>query len=157
MVIDEHVGYNPDFVQESVSETFSQTELNDLVRELSLSKKSAELLASRLNQRHLLARDTKATFYRNRDAEFIPFFEENNNLVYCTNTENVLLCPGVQAYNPAEWRLFLDSSKRSLKCVLLHNTNTYASIPIGHSTVLKEKYNAIKQLKNILTTPVTNG
>ena len=38
MVIDEHVGYDPDFVQESVPETFSQGELNDLVRELSLSK-----------------------------------------------------------------------------------------------------------------------
>ena len=138
--------YDPDFVQESVSETFSQSELNDLVRDLSLSKESAELLASRLNEKHLLARDTKVTFYRNRDVEFILFFEENGDLVYCTNTENVLLCLDAQAYNPAEWRLFLDSSKRSLKCVLLHNTSTYTSIPIGHSTVLKEKYNAIKQV-----------
>ena len=77
---------------------------------------------------------------------FIPFFEENDDLVYCTNTENVLLCLGVQAYSPAEWRLFLGSSKRSLKCVLLHNTNNYDSMPIGHSTVLKEKYNTIKQV-----------
>ena len=131
-------------MQESVPETFSQSELNDLVRHLSLSKESAELLASGLNEKHLLARDTKVTFYRNKDAEFIPFFEENDDLVYCTNTENVLLCFGVQTYNPAEWRLFLDNSKRSLKCVSFHNTNTYASIPIGHSTILKEKYNAIK-------------
>ena len=103
-------------------------------------------MASRLDERHYLARDTKVTFYRNRDTEFIPFFEENNDLVYCTNMENVLLCLGVQAYNLAEWRLFLDSSKCSLKCVLLHNTITYASIPVGNSTVLKEKYNAIKQV-----------
>ena len=103
-------------------------------------------MASRLDEKQLLARDAKVTFYRNRDVEFIPFFEENDDLVYCTNTENVLLCLGVQAYNPTEWRLFLDSSKRSLKCVLLHNTNTYASIPIGHSTVLKEKHNTIKQV-----------
>ena len=41
--------------------------------------------------------------------------------------------------------MLLDSSKRSLKCVLLHNTNMYGSIPIDYSTVLKEKYNAIKQ------------
>ena len=96
-VIDEHFGYDPDFVQESVPETFSQSELNDLVRELSLSKESAELLASRVNEKHLLARDTKVTFYRNRDAELIPFFEENDDLVFCTNTENVLLCLDIQA------------------------------------------------------------
>ena len=104
-----------DFVQESVPETFSQSKFNGLVRDLSLSKESAELLASRFNEKHLVTRDTKVTFYRNRDTEFIPFFEENDDLVYCTNMENVLLCLGVQAYNPAEWRLFLDSSKRSLK------------------------------------------
>ena len=37
-------------------------------------------------------------------------------------------------------------TERSLKCVLLHNTNTYASIPIGHSTTLKEKHDSIKQV-----------
>ena len=37
-----------------------------------------------------------------------------------------------------------DSSKRSLKCVLLHSTNKYASIPIEHLTTLKEKYDPIK-------------
>ena len=47
-----------DFVQESVPEAFSQSKLNDLVRDLSLSKESAELLASKLNEKHLLARDT---------------------------------------------------------------------------------------------------
>ena len=44
------------------------------------------------------------------------------------------------------WRLFIDSSKRSLKFVLLHNTNEYTSIPIGHSTTLKEKYEPVKQV-----------
>ena len=131
-------------MQESVPEKFSQSELSDLVCDVSLSKESAELHASRLNEKCLLAQDMKVTFYENRDAEFISFFEENDNLVYCTNTENVLLCLSVQACNPVEWRLFLASSKCSLKCVLLRNTNKYASIPIGHSKVLKEKYNAIK-------------
>ena len=38
----------------------------------------------------------------------------------------------------------MDSSKRSLKCVLLHNGNLYGSVPLGHSTTLKEKYDEIK-------------
>ena len=53
---------------------------------------------------------------------------------------------GIPEYKPQDWRLFIDSSKRSLKCVLLHNGNKYASIPIGHSTLLKEKYNNIKRV-----------
>ena len=44
---------------------------------------------------------------------------------------------GVTEYSYADWRLFTDSSKRSLKCVLLHITNVYGSIPIGHSITLK--------------------
>ena len=47
-------------------------------------------------------------------------------------------------YIPKDWRLFLDSSNISLKCVLLHNGNKHASIPIGHSTTLKEQYKSIK-------------
>ncbi len=36
------------------SKTFTQDELNDLVRDLALSKEKAELLASRIKQKHLL-------------------------------------------------------------------------------------------------------
>ena len=39
---------------------------------------------------------------------------------------------------------FIDSSKRSLKCVRLHNGIQFASVPIVHSTTLKEKYEAVK-------------
>ena len=49
-------------------------------------------------------------------------------------------------YSAADWRLFIDSLKRSLNCVLLHITNVYGSIPIGHPTTLKEKYDAIKSV-----------
>ena len=50
---------------------------------------------------------------------------------------------GLPEYTPDDWRLFIDSSKRSLKCVLLHNGNKYGSIPIGHSTTMKEEYETI--------------
>ena len=53
---------------------------------------------------------------------------------------------GVNFYDATSWRMFIDSSKRSLKCVLLHNTNEYGSIPIGHSTTLKETYESIKRV-----------
>jgi hypothetical protein len=47
-----------------------------------------------------------------------------------------------------EWRLFIDSTKRSLKVVLLHNGNNQASLPIGHSVHFKESY---ENLELVLT------
>ena len=49
-------------------------------------------------------------------------------------------------HDPDEWRLFIDSSKTSLKAVLLHNGNVLPSIPVGHAVHLKETYDNMKQL-----------
>jgi hypothetical protein len=52
--------------------------------------------------------------------------------------------------NQNEWRLFIDSSSRSLKAVLLHNGNKYPSLPVAHSVHLKEDYNSVKTMLNAL-------
>jgi hypothetical protein len=70
----------------------------------------------------------------------VPFFTNENNLVFCNDIGNLLKKIGLSEYNPSEWRLFIDSSKRNLKCVLLNNGNKYGSIPVGHSTRMKEEY-----------------
>ena len=44
------------------------------------------------------------------------------------------------------WQIFIDSSKASLKAVLLHNGNMYASVPVGYSTHLKETYETMSLL-----------
>ena len=41
----------------------------------------------------------------------------------------------VPKYKPEGWRLFIDGSKRSLKCVILRTGNRHVGISIGHSTV----------------------
>ena len=43
-------------------------------------------------------------------------------------------------YVRTDIRLFINSSKRRLKVVLLHNGNVFASIPVGYSVHLKERY-----------------
>lgn len=53
---------------------FPQKELNDLVRDLSLSKSSAELLASRLTEKTHLSDSARITSYRNRHQEYMHFF-----------------------------------------------------------------------------------
>ena len=47
-------------------------------------------------------------------------------------------------YRAEDWQLFIGSSTRSLKYVLLHNGNCYASLTIACSTKLKEQYENIK-------------
>ena len=68
-----------------------------------------------------------------------------NKLCYCTNIPGLFTSLGLP-HNPSDWRLFIDSSKRSLKGVLLHNGNKYPSIPIVHSVHLKESYDNMELL-----------
>lgn len=49
-------------------------------------------------------------------------------------------------YSPGKWRLFTDSSKLSLKAVLLHNGNDLPSVPLAHGIHIKETYANIKNL-----------
>ena len=53
---------------------FSQGQLNDLVRDLGLTKESSEILASRLDEHGILDSETKITFHRDRDDMLIRFF-----------------------------------------------------------------------------------
>ena len=64
--------------------------------------------------------------------------------MFCIDIPGRLLKLGVNEYKPEECRLFIDSSKRSLKCVPLHNSDMCAPILVEHSTTLKEKCDTIK-------------
>ena len=47
-------------------------------------------------------------------------------------------------YSASDWRLFIDSSKQSLKALFLHNGNVYPSIPIAHSVRMKKNRESAK-------------
>ena len=121
---------------------FSQGELNDLTRDLYLFKESSELLASRLKEKNLFHPGT-LIIYKKCHIEFLPYFTQENDIVCCNDVAGRLRQLGAQQYDPQDWRLFINNSKRSLKCVL-HNSNLYGSVPLGHSTTLEEKNDEIK-------------
>ena len=125
---------------------FTQSELNDLIRELQLTKEKSELLGSRLREKNMLASGVKFSWYRNREKEFRKYYAQEDQLVFCTDIRNLLHQLGQGEYDPSTWRLFIDSSKRSLKAVLLHNSNVLASIPLAHSTKLSESYETLKSV-----------
>ncbi|XP_052834269.1 uncharacterized protein LOC128251480 [Octopus bimaculoides] len=134
---------------EDVPQKFSQGELNDLVRDLSLSKDKAELLASCLHEKSLLNKDVCITHFRKRNRDLTSCFSVDGPLSFSNNTDELFHCL-FQEHVPAESRLFIASSKRSLKAVLLHNGNKKPSIPIGHSVHMKECYENMQVLLNAI-------
>ncbi|GFY17823.1 uncharacterized protein TNCV_1075581 [Trichonephila clavipes] len=131
-------------------ELFSQSDMNDLVRDLGLPKDTAEVLRSRLKERHLLNSGVSFSGYRFREKEFVPFLTQEGELVFCNNVPAILEMFKIM-YEPEEFRLFIDSSKRSWKAVLLHHGNRYASVPVGHSVHLKECYENLEFILNKLS------
>lgn len=87
--------------------------------------------------------------YRKRNKDLAALFKVDGPLCFCHNIEELFHKLG-EVHNPHEWRLFIDSSKRSLKAVLLHNGNAKPSIPIAHSVHLKESYENIEILLNAI-------
>ena len=63
----------------------AQEDLNDLARDLYLSKQLSELLASQLKQWNLVQEDVRITSFRNRKKDLASFFDMENKLCYCTN------------------------------------------------------------------------
>ena len=92
----------------------NQHMLNDLVRDLGLSKEKAELLSSRLKQWNLLEASTKITFYCQRQDELLSFFTTKNALCFCNNISALMESLGFQ-HVPEEWRLSLMLVKPALK------------------------------------------
>ncbi|GFX14265.1 protein GVQW3 [Trichonephila clavipes] len=118
---------------------FNQKELSDLVKDLNLPKEASEILASRLKEKKIAYSGNKHYIYRTREKNTLPFFSQEKDLVFCNDVGGLLQQMGLKKYQPSDWRLFIDSSKRSLNCVLFNNGNKYKSIPIAHSVTLKKE------------------
>ena len=81
---DEH---NSDTIEDLI--LFSQKHLNDLIRDLCLSKEKAELLASRLKERNMVERDIKVSYYRKLNRDLSSAFKVEEPLCYCHDVEEL--------------------------------------------------------------------
>jgi hypothetical protein len=145
---DEDIHFSSDRESKNV-QPLDQSELNDLVRDLGFTKEKSELLGSTLKQKNLLAPGTTFYWYRNHEEEIKKFFIREGELVYCCNIPGLIHRLG-GAYEPDDWCLSSDSSKSSLKAVLLNNENNLASVPVANSSSLKESYENLQMvLENI--------
>lgn len=106
---------------------------------MGLSKDGIEYLAVWLKEYAVGAKKVKASYYRDREKEIRKYFtgDEKDSLVYYHDVIDLMNELKFGCYKSDEWRLFIDSSKRSLKAVLQHNTNVCAPIPVAYSVVVK--------------------
>jgi len=84
-------------------------------------------------------------FYCGCREEFKDFFSHEDGVVFCNDVCSVKEVCGHE-YNPDQWRLFTDSSKVSLKVVLLNNRNRFPSIPLVHAANMEESFESMKLL-----------
>ena len=77
--------------------------------------------------------------------EFSVYFDVIEDLFYCKDVEGLFCAVGID-HDPTQWRLFIDSSTKSLQAVLLHNGNIYPSISLAYSLQMNEDYENAKQL-----------
>ena len=82
---------------------------------------------------------------RKHHQTFSNFFSRQDGLCICSNVAGLFEAIGITC-SLSEWLLFIDSSSRILKDVLLHNGNNYPSLPMAHSVHLKKEYTTVKML-----------
>ena len=111
---EESIELDPFFQHESAPLFINEERLNDLVRDLYLSKKKAEILGSRLQQWNLLEPGTTISSFRSRNQNLAGHHASAENIYYFKGIGGLMSELGCE-HNPADWRLFIDSSKTSLK------------------------------------------
>lgn len=106
---DRDLNIDPDFCSESIACEFSQAEFKNSVKKIVPLQKIFRTLNLKTKKRKMLKS------YRGRDAGSVPFFHEEDNLVFSHVLRLEVL--GLKDYIPGNRRLFIDSSKRILKSV----------------------------------------
>ena len=120
--------------------------------DLACPNKDACLAGSMLREFGVLAKETRTSVYKTRDAAYVPFLKrsEDKNIVFCCNIPALLMKMGIYTQVENDWWLFIDSSTRSVKAVLLQNENAYPAIPIAYSITAKESYETMKSILQLV-------
>ena len=95
-------------------------------------------------------------FYLGCHEDFKDFLSQKDGVMFYNDVYSVMEVLGHE-YNPDPWRLFIDSPKVSLKVVLLHNGNSFPSVPLAHTANMKENYESMKLMLDKLIITNLNG
>jgi len=84
-------------------------------------------------------------FYCGCHEEIKDFFSQEDVVVFCNDVCSIMEVLDHE-FNADQWHLYTESSKVSLKAVLLHNGNKFLPGPLAHAANMKEIYESIKPL-----------
>lgn len=124
---------------------FDNEHFEHFVKILGLSKTKTEIAASILRDHNLLEQNVAITSVRQRSHEFQSFFSMADNFVFCNNIRGLMEAMYI-TYNENEWRIFIDSSKTSLKVALINKGKSLPTIPLAYSVKMKESYETMKTI-----------
>ena len=125
---EEPIELDPSFQHESAPFFINQERLNDLVRDLYLSKEKVEILWSRLQQWNLLEPGTTISSFCSRNQNLAGYYASAENICYCKDISGLMSELGCE-HNPADWRLFIDSSKITCQMLAWSLTPSQKSSP----------------------------
>lgn len=131
--------------------------MNDLGKNLELTHERMEILGSRLKTKGQVEEGVTTTL-RNVTDDFRKTFAEDEHtdrnrrkqkMAYLNNLEGLFELLERQ-HEVDEWRLFIDSNKKSLKFVLLHNENKFPSIILAYRVDPKESYEDFEKILTLI-------
>ena len=102
---EEPIELDPSFQHESAPLFINHERLNDLVRDLYLSKEKAEILGSGLQQWNPLEPGTTISSFPSRNQNLAGYYASAENICYCKDIGGLISELGCE-HNPADWRLF---------------------------------------------------
>ncbi|QQP54451.1 Uncharacterized protein FKW44_007287 [Caligus rogercresseyi] len=73
------------------------------------------------------------------------FFEMEDKMTFCSDINGLSKELGCD-HDLADWRLFIDSGKNTLKAVVLHKGNEKPSVPLAHAFGMTVTYETMQQL-----------
>jgi hypothetical protein len=100
---------------------------------LDLPETKAQLLGSW----HVLEKGVNVLFYREGPSNIAKYFSMDGDLVYWNDVYGLMEELRLH-HHPERWRIFIDSSKVSLKAVLLHTGYNRPAVPLEHAVHTKE-------------------
>jgi len=132
---------DPSFQHESAPLLINQESLNDLVRDLYLSKAKAEVLGSRLQQWHILEPGTTISSFRSSNANLACYYANSENICYCIDIVGFMTDLGCE-HNSVHWGCSSTPEKQTSKpccctMVISNNQSPWAAVSSERKPIIQ--------------------
>ena len=79
---------------------------------LRIVQKTIRIVSFKIKRQKLAENECNVNILSQERESLLKFFENQCNFVYCCDISRLVIALGATCYDPTEWRLFIDSSKK---------------------------------------------